>query len=159
VRAKPARVVPYIRIIAMSSAEATPFIDAFAARLAAEPDIRVAVLFGSGARGRLRPDSDVDVYLRLGPRVRWSTHRVLLLASELGAIARREVDLVIEDVDATSTILRLEVARHGVLLFERQPGAWTSLRASAFIAHADLEPWMRRCAEGVRRRILRESCG
>jgi len=50
-------------------------------------------------------------------------------------------------------ILRLEVARHGRLLYERRPGAWVELRARAMLAYADLEPWMRRSGEGVRRAL------
>jgi predicted nucleotidyltransferase len=128
-------------------------------RLRAEQDVDVAVLFGSAARARLHSGSDVDVYVRLRRGARWTSHYVLALASELAGIVKREVDLVVEDLDATSVLLRMEVARHGVLLFERKPGAWTSLRASAFVAHADLEPWMRLCGEGVRRRILQGAHG
>ncbi len=62
--------------------------------------------------------------------------------------------LVVEDLDATSVILRREVARTGILLGEARPGAFTQMRARAMIAYADLEPWMRRCGDSVRRAIL-----
>jgi predicted nucleotidyltransferase len=121
--------------------------------LDADPDVEVAAMFGSAARGRLRPDSDVDIYVRLLPGVSWSLHHELSLASDLSAAARREIDLIVEDEGRTSVILRLEVARHGRLLLERRPGAWVDLRARAMLAHADLEPWMRLCGEGVRRAL------
>jgi predicted nucleotidyltransferase len=121
--------------------------------LQADPDVEVAALFGSAARGRLHAGSDVDVYVRLRPGAAWSPHRELSLASDLSEAAGREVDLTIEDEERTSVILRLEIARHGRLLTERRGGAWVDLRARAMLAYADLEPWMRRCGEGVRRAL------
>lgn len=119
--------------------------------LQAAPDVEVAACFGSAARGRLRADSDVDIYLRLRRGASWAPQQDLALASELTAAAGREVDLTVEDEERTSVLLRLEVARHGRLLVERRAGAWVDLRARAMLAYADLEPWMRRCGEGVRR--------
>lgn len=125
-----------------------------AAVLEADPDIEVAACFGSAARGRLRAESDVDVYVKLRPGASWSPHQELELTSALSAEAGREVDLTIEDEGRTSVLLRLEVARHGRLLYEVRPGAWVALRARAMLAYADIEPWMRRCGEGVRRVLL-----
>jgi predicted nucleotidyltransferase len=121
--------------------------------LQADTDVEVAACFGSAARGRMRTDSDVDIYVRLGPGASWSPHRELSLVSDLSAAAAREIDLTVEDEGRTSVILRLEVARHGRLIFERRPGAWVELRARAMLAYADLEPWMRRCGEGIRRAL------
>jgi predicted nucleotidyltransferase len=119
--------------------------------LQADADVEVAAIFGSAACGRLRAESDVDVYVRLRKGASWSPHQELALASELSAVARREVDLTVEDEERTSVLLRLEVTRNGRLLCERRPGAWVELRARAMLAYADIEPWMRRCGEGVRR--------
>ena len=121
--------------------------------LEADPDVEVAACFGSAASGRLRADSDVDVYVRLRPGASWSPHRELSLVSDLSAAAGREVDFTLEDEERTSVILRLEVARHGRLLYERRPGAWVEVRARAMLAYADMEPWMRRCGEGIRRAL------
>jgi len=121
--------------------------------LEAEPDVLVAALFGSAARDRLGPESDVDVYLRTARAADWDLRRIGTLAGALERVVRREVDIVVEDPDRTSVILRLEVARHGKLVFERYAGAWTTLRANAMVAHADMEPFMARCGEGVRRRV------
>jgi predicted nucleotidyltransferase len=119
--------------------------------LQADPDVEIAALFGSAACGRLRAGSDVDIYVKLRKGASWSPHQELSLASELSAAAGREVDLTLEDEERTSVILRLEVARHGLLLCERCRGAWVELRARAMLAYADIEPWMRHCGEGVRR--------
>lgn len=127
--------------------------------LLAAPDVEVAACFGSAARGRLGPDSDVDIYVRLRRGAAWSGQQERALIPELSAAAGREIDLTVEDEDRTSVILRLEVARHGRLLFERRPGAWVDLRARAMVAYADLEPWMRRCGEGVRRELAERARG
>jgi predicted nucleotidyltransferase len=121
--------------------------------LEAEPDIDVAACFGSAALGRLRDDSDIDIYVKLRPGVSWSPHQQLVLASALSAASGREVDLTFEDEGRTSVILRLEVARHGRLLHEARVGAWVELRARAMLAYCDIEPWMRRCGEGIRRML------
>jgi predicted nucleotidyltransferase len=120
-------------------------------------DVEVAACFGSAARGRLHAGSDVDVYVRLCHGVSWSPQQELALTSELSAAVGREVDLSVEHEDRTSVILRLEVARHGRLLCERRLGAWVELRARAMLAYADIEPWMRRCGEGVRRALAETS--
>ena len=119
--------------------------------LQADPDVEVAACFGSAAWGRLSADSDIDIYVKLRRGAGWSPHQELSLASELSVVAGREVDLTVEDEERTSVILRLQIARHGRLLCERRRGAWVELRARAMLAYADIEPWMRRCGEGVRR--------
>jgi predicted nucleotidyltransferase len=124
-----------------------------------EADVHVAALFGSAATGHLAPGSDVDIYVRLRPGASWSPAHAAAVVGALEHITRREVDLVVEDRDSTSTLLRLEVARHGRLIFERRQGAWITLRAEAMVDHADLEPFMQRCGAGVRRRLRARAHG
>lgn len=126
--------------------------------VAADPDVEVAAVFGSSARARNTAASDVDIYVRLRPGTRWSTDRAATLSRALEAAARAEIDLVVEDRNETSTILRMEVARHGVLLFERTPGGWTSVRAEAMVDYADMQPFMDRVGQGIRHRV-RERAG
>jgi len=127
--------------------------EALAALLGAEDDVEVAALFGSAATGAMTARSDVDVYLRLVPGAKWSLARELSLASDVSELVGREIDLVVEDPAHTSVLLRREVARTGELLFEREPGAWTTLKAEAIIAYVDLAPHLTRCAEGVSRAL------
>lgn len=120
-----------------------------------DPSVEVAVLFGSAAAGRMTDQSDVDIFLRLVRGASWSHAELRQRRIELGQILGRDVELIVEDRDDTSVILRREVARKGVLICEASSGAWTRLRAEAMLAYADLEPWLRRCGEGVRRAIAR----
>lgn len=120
-----------------------------AALLASRKEVEVAVLFGSAAAGALRPDSDLDLYLRLRRGSGLALRQQLDLAAEISDIAGREVDLVVEE-PTTSVILRREVAARGRALYESRAGAWTDLRAEAMLAYLDLEPYLRRIGASVR---------
>jgi hypothetical protein len=61
------------------------------------------------------------------------------------------------DLAAAGELLRFEVARDGVCIFEREDDVWLRFRAEAMIAYWDFEPIMRICAEGARRRLLKEA--
>lgn len=84
----------------------TTLADDLHARLATRGDIELAILFGSGARGRLQPSSDVDL------AVRWRgtepAERDVLLADLERAIGRT-IDFV--ELDSAFDVL----ADHGVL--------------------------------------------
>lgn len=72
-------------------------------------DPAVIYLFGSAARGAVRPDSDLDVaFLPPAPCDVWA---VFQTAQALALRLRREVDLV--DLRRASTVLRKEVLRTG----------------------------------------------
>lgn len=79
------------------------------------------VLHGSRARGEERPGSDWDFAFRAAGAV-----DVPALVERLGAIVPGDVDLV--NVERASAVLRFNVARDGVLLFERRPRAFDDFR-------------------------------
>lgn len=56
--------------------------------------IREMSLFGSILRDDFRPDSDVDVLAEFESGARWSLFDLVTMENELGALFRREVDLV-----------------------------------------------------------------
>jgi len=56
--------------------------------------IREFAVFGSAARGELRPDSDVDVMVEFKPEARWSLLDVVGAQLELEELFGREVDLL-----------------------------------------------------------------
>ena len=51
-------------------------------------------LFGSAARGELRPESDIDIMVEFEPGARIGVIRFESLAGELESLAGRRVDLV-----------------------------------------------------------------
>jgi predicted nucleotidyltransferase len=118
--------------------------------LDAGPSLKLAILFGSAARGRLRPDSDLDIaILPLDPE--------LPLASELDlqvALTRatgRSVDLV--RLDQAPTLLRWEVARYGRVLAAHPPAERVRFLSETASEHADFAPALERVAHLYRRHL------
>ena len=89
----------------------------------------LVVLFGSAARGRLRPDSDLDIGFisRLpvmeDPRI-YQEFRAAFepLENELG----RSIDLV--EISSRNLLLLKRIWQEGLLLSECQPGYWLRQR-------------------------------
>ena len=119
-------------------------------RLLAQAGVEVAILFGSAAKGRLRPDSDIDIGILPLPDRALSFNEELALAAELEQLLGREVDLV--RLDTASTLLRFE-ASQGRRLYEARLGAFADFVARALVEHEDLRPILLRCAAGMFRRL------
>ncbi len=117
--------------------------------------IRLAVLFGSFARGRERPDSDLDIAITPDRDVslRWE----LELQVELERACHRRVDLI--RLDRASTLLRWHVARDGLLLAARPAVEWMRFRAAAAGEHADFAPALAVAARQYRQRLIAETPG
>jgi predicted nucleotidyltransferase len=114
------------------------------------PGVTLVVVFGSVPAGRARPDSDVDIGVLGGGF--WDQ---LGLGSELGRRLGREPHVV--DLATASDWLRFEVARGGILVFEKEAGTWPAFQAQAAVRYFDLAPMIALCADGVRRRLQREA--
>jgi predicted nucleotidyltransferase len=121
--------------------------------LAQMPEVELAVLFGSAARGEGGRRSDLDVAVRLKDR---SAPGLPRLQVSLARATGREVDLV--SLDASPPLLRFEIARDGVVLLERTPHAWADFRARAMIDWWDWAPIARRIHAALLAR-LRQSVG
>jgi uncharacterized protein len=78
----------------------------------AVPDLIALYRFGSQAKGRARPDSDVDLAVLAGHPI--SALRRFELAQELAARLHRDVDLV--DLRTASTVMRMQVISTGECL-------------------------------------------
>lgn len=103
------------------------------------PGVRLAVLFGSVARGTNRPDSDLDVGVLLSEPPTGNVEA--LLTDALEQATGRTVDLIL--LDTAPPLLRFEIAREGRALVERQPGDWTGFRARAMVDWWDWAPTAR----------------
>lgn len=91
--------------------------------LRTEPNVRLGVIFGSLARGDARPESDVDLLVRLAHGSALEAARLSLRLSEA---LDREVQVVLaEDADRTPLLLR-DVLREGRVLVDRD-GEWARL--------------------------------
>jgi predicted nucleotidyltransferase len=82
------------------------------------PDIDAIYLFGSVARGRTRPGSDVDVALLLPPGQKLSPDEFLATMAELEGLTHMAVDLSVLNTQ-TQLVHAKEVVTTGVCLFAR----------------------------------------
>ena len=71
------------------------------------------ILFGSGAKGLIRPDSDVDLAFAGDAAI--SAYELFLLAQELAVKLGREVDLL--DIDRLSTVMKAQIVATGKVLY------------------------------------------
>jgi uncharacterized protein len=114
--------------------------------LRSDPDVRLAVAFGSSARGSASRSSDLDIGVVGVP-----PSRLPALAVTLGRLACREVDLI--QLETAPPLLRFEIARDGVLLAERTAGLWPAFQARAMVDWWDWAPSARRFAEAAMSRL------
>jgi uncharacterized protein len=95
------------------------------AALRTEPNVRFALLFGSGAVGTDTPESDVDVLVHLRDA---GFERLVDLAAKLTRLVGRPVDVVeFQDAEAEPSFLA-EVIADGRVLVDRDE-LWPTLRA------------------------------
>jgi uncharacterized protein len=123
-------------------------VDRLRSRIAALPAVRLAVLFGSAARGEAGPRSDVDLGVLLDPD---TSDLRLQVGAELGRAAEREVDVIF--LDSAPPLLRFEISRDGVLLFEKEDGLWTDFKVRAMVDWWDWAPYSRMFTAAAVRRL------
>ena len=115
--------------------------------------VSILVVFGSRARGRERPDSDLDVAVL--PSVHGASSPLglrALLASALSHLAPEgRVDVVL--LDEAPELLRQRIMESGRVVICREPRAWRDLRVATMREHADREYYRRLLREAQRRRL------
>lgn len=109
---------------------------ALRAALASWPGVRLAVLFGSVARGTAGARSDLDVGVILEEGQRSSD-----VENALARATGRRVEVV--RLESAPPLLRFEIARDGRVLLERSRHAWTDFRARAMTDWWDWAPTAR----------------
>ena len=115
------------------------------------PEVDLLVMFGSTARGAGRGGSDVDLGL-LSPLATPTTRQELEVA--FARAVRRRVDLV--DLQEASPLLRFEIARDGVLIWEGRPHAWQGFKARAMVDWWDWKPMAERLQRAAAGRLARQ---
>jgi predicted nucleotidyltransferase len=129
---------------------ADTLVDVLRTALADGPALRLALLFGSHARGRARPDSDVDLGILPVDRD-LPVHAELDLQAQLERACGRTVHLV--RLDHVGTVLKWEVARYGVPVVARSPADLARFIAAAALEHADVAPALARAGAVFRERL------
>lgn len=113
--------------------------------LAGRADVRVAVLFGSEARGTAGPGSDVDIAVD-APSV-----DVLDLVAELSVALDREVDVVALE-EATIPLLE-RLVREGIVVHEGTRGAGALWRSRTLATLETDRPWYARMRDAWLARV------
>ena len=111
------------------------------------PDARAIYLVGSRARGDDNGASDVD--LAFLTRMPLDSVARFDLQERIAARLHVSVDLV--DLRAASTVMRVQVLEHGIVLFERDATERAEFEAVALGAYARLNEERRGILEDVRR--------
>jgi uncharacterized protein len=106
-------------------------------RLAQDDKIAAAYLLGSGAEGRLRADSDVDIALLPARGATLTGRERLHLAADLTQLAGRPVDPGV--LHTGNLVYAKEAVTRGRVIFERDPAARVRFAALALAMYADLQ--------------------
>ena len=117
--------------------------------LQGRPEVRLAFLFGSAATRGPNAARDVDVAVAFAQPL--SLLQQGALCAQLEQIVGREIDLV--DLDSASTLLRWEVVRSGIVLAARDRRDLVDFRARVPLEYFDLQPFLEREADGLRRAL------
>lgn len=131
--------------------EEDPVVVALRKALRGRKDVRLALLFGSRARGRARPDSDADVAV-LGRDL-----DLLSLASDLSHAAGVEVDIV-NLKDPGFPLLNV-LLRDGIVLHEGERGSAASWRSRAWLEAETDRPGFERMRDSFLRHMAEERNG
>ena len=112
------------------------------------PEVRLAVLFGSMARGKATRRSDVDLGVSIEPDTSAVRRRA---KAELEKAAGRSLDIVF--LEGAPPLLRFEISKDGVLLFQRQDDLWRRFKERALIDWWDWAPSERIITTAAIRRL------
>ena len=113
-----------------------------ASALSAEPDVVVAYLFGSVARGQARPDSDLDVAVLLDPEPIGVARieRQLDLMALLEPHTDREGQITL--LNQAPPLLAYQVIKDGVRLCERDASARITFEVNTMKRYFDIQPML-----------------
>jgi predicted nucleotidyltransferase len=125
-----------------------------AAYFARQPEVVLAYLFGSVAKGTARPESDVDVAVlfdaKLDPFERGERY-FNLLGSALDSFANRPVD--VRMLNGAGPLFCSQVVRHGWVIYERSRAERIAFQVFTMANYADTKPMRDLFTQVLYRRI------
>ncbi|MGQ9498664.1 MAG: type VII toxin-antitoxin system MntA family adenylyltransferase antitoxin [Desulfotomaculales bacterium] len=129
-------------------------VEAVSRYLAGQPDVTAAYVFGSVARGRHRPDSDLDVAVLFAPGTGDKLARFdrrLELEIALEKIVRRPVQVV--DLAAAPLFLQHQVRKYGRLVVDKDRARRISFEVGSRRRYFDMQRVYRRRAAALYRKL------
>ena len=114
-----------------------------------EDGIELAVIFGSHASGRATAESDVDLGIRWAKALSLPERNAVL--DRLERAVRASVDCIV--LDEATPLLRMEIARNGLLLRAPDPAEWPAFCARAMLDWWDFAPYAQRMHRAARARL------
>jgi predicted nucleotidyltransferase len=129
-----------------------PAFQELTAHLETQPGVLAAVVFGSAAVGRLRPESDLDLAVLFADDAVPNEVAALELRATLEQRTGRDVDLVV--LNRASTILAFQAAKKGRLIVCKDPRAYQRYLVRLISEYADFKRIRRPIEEAVLRRRL-----
>ena len=120
--------------------------------LASNPGIKVVIVFGSAASGKLRPDSDVDVAVLFENPLNVDTR--LALQEKLEDALHREVDLV--DLHGLGGEILHQILTKGLVVIKNEKHAFFCILQRMIYNEEDFMPQVRRT---LRARVERFAYG
>ena len=118
--------------------------------LSAELGLKLAILYGSAATGKMRADSDVDIALLFDCPL--NAEQKMRLISHLERELLRDVDLV--DLSALSGTILKQVLRKGQVLIQTKPGELAELVRKMIYNQTDMMPYVSRTLIERQRRFI-----
>ena len=115
--------------------------------------IGTVAVFGSQAKDRARPNSDLDVAILPAGTDPTLRRKLIARASAAleGLVPSRRVDVVL--VDEAPELLRHRIFAHGRIVVQHTPEDWRAWRVRTMREHGDREPYRRMLREALRRRL------
>jgi len=118
--------------------------------LLAEPGLKLAILYGSAATGKMRADSDVDIALLFDHPL--NVEQKMMLISRLEKELHRTVDLV--DLFALSGTILKQVLCKGQVLIQTKTGELSGLVRKMIYNQTDIMPYVSRTLIERQRRFI-----
>ncbi|PAQ14093.1 nucleotidyltransferase [Bacillaceae bacterium SAOS 7] len=106
------------------------------------------ILFGSFAKGMIHDESDID--LAYFSDTQLSSYEHFILASELAAIANREVDLV--DIKKIDTVFTMQIFEQGKPIYIQDENEFTRQKMRAYSMYATLSEQRAPIIEAIKER-------
>lgn len=118
--------------------------------LSDDPDLLLAMVFGSTADGSHRPDSDIDVAVY--PRNQLASRKRQLLVDEIAFATGRTVDLI--DLTHVDGALLRQILHSGKVIFSKEPGILGTLSERLLDWQEDFEPQLNTLLETRLQRFI-----